>query len=70
MEIHGKAVLGCALAACLSSAAVANPVNYEKDLAGKKVCWDAPTAPQAAASTQTTFYPGGKALNSYWGQSH
>lgn len=67
MKIYGKAVLGCVLAACLSSAAVANPVNYEKDLAGKKICWNAPTAPPAAASTETSFYPGGKAVNSYSG---
>jgi hypothetical protein len=67
MNTHGKAVVSCVLAASLSSMAMANPVNYQKDLMGKKVCWTAPTAPSSAQSTESTYYPGRKFYNTYWG---
>jgi hypothetical protein len=67
MKTHGKAVLGCVLAACLSSTAMAKPATM-KDLVGKKICWTAPTAPGPATSTVTTYYPGGKSYNTYWGR--
>ena len=67
MKTHGKAVLGCVLAACLTSIAVAKPVNYEKDLLGKKVCWTTPSAPSTAQVTETTYSPGRKFYSTYWG---
>jgi hypothetical protein len=67
MKTHIKAVLGCVLAACLCSTAWAKVVT-SKDLVGKKICWTAPTAPSTAQSTETTYYPGGKFYNTYWGK--
>ena len=68
MNTLGKVTLGCVLAASLSWPATANPVNYKRDLEGRKICWTSPTAPAAAQGSSTTFYAGGKAYNTYWGQ--
>jgi hypothetical protein len=72
VKTYGKAVLGCALAACLSSTAMANPVNYQKDLVGRKICWYTADLPSYCGnacvnSSTTTYYPGNKFYNSYWG---
>jgi hypothetical protein len=66
MKTHGKAslVLGCLLAACLSSTAMAKTATM-KDLVGKKICWSSPNSP--VSSSTTTYYPGGKYYNTYWG---
>jgi hypothetical protein len=62
MKTLAQAVLGCVLAACPLSAAVASLVNYDKDLAGKQICW---SAPAAAQDGQTAYSSGGKAQDSY-----
>ncbi len=67
MSIYRKAFLGCVISASLSSTALAKPVDYAKDLVGKKVCWTTPTAPSSAQSTESTYYPGRKFNNTYWG---
>ena len=66
MKTHGKVVVGCVLAACLGSTAMARPAT-SKDFVGKKICWTTPTAPPTASSTVSTYYPGGKFNNTYWG---
>jgi hypothetical protein len=66
MKTQGKAVLGCVVAACLSSTAMARPTT-PKDFAGKKVCWNSPTAPPTCANAEETYYPGGKFYSTCWG---
>jgi hypothetical protein len=67
MNTHGKVVLSCVLAACLSSTAMANPVTM-KDLVGKKICWFTPNPPPGGLnSTTATYSLGGKYYNTGWG---
>jgi hypothetical protein len=68
----GKAALGCALAACLFSPVLAKPVNYQKDLVGRKICWYTSDLPSYCGnacvnSSTTTYLPGNKYYNTYWG---
>jgi hypothetical protein len=67
MKTLGKAVLGCVLAACLSSTAMAKPATL-KDFEGKKICWTpVPGSPSGAVPGETTYYARGKFYNTYWG---
>jgi hypothetical protein len=72
VKTYGKAVLACALVACLSSTAMANPVNYQKDLVGRKICWVTSDLPSYCGnacvnSSATTYYAGNKFYNTAWG---
>lgn len=67
MKTHGKAILGCVLAASLCSAAMAKPTT-EKDYVGKKICWTpVPGSPSGAVPSETTYFPGRKYHSTYWG---
>jgi hypothetical protein len=62
MKTHGKAVLGCVLAACLSSAAIAGPATM-KDLVGKKICWVVTASNRAVrweSPVTSTYSAGGR----------
>ena len=68
MKAHGKAALGCALAACVPATALAEPVTM-KDFVGKKICWvlSAASYNPPASSGTSTYSSGGKYYDTYWG---
>ena len=72
MTHHGTAIIGCIMAACLPSMGSANPLNYQKELVGRKICWVTADLPSycgnfCVSSSTTTFYAGNKFYDTYRG---